>query len=97
LEASDDDLTFQIVKTDKYGNTICSGEQKFRTSVKEVFLLSDKVGDELEFSSETLYEIFTENGELLKSGNESEVNVSELSKGNYWVNYDNKTERFLKK
>ncbi len=88
---------FRICQTDKHGNIFCSAEKKYRTIVSEILLLSDKVGDELEFSSETFYEIYSEDGEFLKSGNESEVDVSELSKGNYWVHYDNKTEKFLKK
>ncbi len=88
---------FRICQIDKYGNKSCSPEEKYRTVVKEIFLLADKVGDELEFTSETLYEIYTEEGEFLKSGTASEVDVSELPKGNYWVNYDNKTELFVKK
>lgn len=88
---------FRVTQTDKYGKTVYSAEEKHRTMVKEIFLLSIKVGDELEFTAETFYEIYTEDGEFLKSGNESEVDVSELSKGSYWVNYDNKTERFVKK
>jgi len=88
---------FRICQIDKYGNMICSNEKKYRTNVREIFLLGEKVAEELEFSSETFYEIFNEDGEFIKSGSASEVDVSELAKGTYWVNYDNKTEQFIKK
>lgn len=88
---------FRVVQRDDHGNTICSQEEKYRTIVKEIFLLSDKVKDELEFTSETLYEVYTYEGELVMSGFDSAVDVSSLADGEYWVNYDNKTEIFVKK
>jgi len=88
---------YRVCQTDKHGNISCSAEKKYRTVVKEIFILSQKVGDELEFTYETLYEIYTEDGQLLLKGIDSDVDVSELPKGSYWVNYDNKTERFVKK
>lgn len=88
---------FRVIQTDKQGNTIFSPEEKYRTIVKEIFLLSDKVKDELEFTSETLYELYTYKGEFIEAGTASYVDVSSLAEGEYWVNYDNKTEMFVKK
>ncbi len=60
-------------------------------------LISSKVSDILKFSEETFYEIFDERGGFIRDGYGSEEDVSDLSKGKYWVNYDNKTEIFTKK
>ena len=88
---------FRVVQTDERGNTVFSSEGKYRTIVKEIFLVSGKVKNDLEFTSETLYEIFTYEGEFIRSGTDSSVDVSSLATGEYWVNYDNKTEIFVKK
>lgn len=87
----------RVIQTDKFGNTVYSDEEKYRTIVKEIFLESAKVNDELEFTAETMYEIYNSDGELLKSGVDSDVDLSGLEQGEYWVNYDNKTEKFIKK
>jgi len=49
------------------------------------------------FSDETQYEIYDYYGKLIKTGNSQEIKVSNLKKGIYFLNYDNKTETFTKK
>ena len=49
-----------------------------------------------ETSAETLYELYDQYGQLLKQGYGSTVDITDLPKGNYYLNYDNKTESFKK-
>ena len=53
--------------------------------------------DKITFSSPTLYEIYDEYGGIVFKGYGSEVNVAGIEKGRYYINYDNKMERFTKK
>lgn len=48
-------------------------------------------------SAETQYEIYDQYGNVVKKGFGSEVDVSNLQKGAYYLNYDSKMEEFLKK
>jgi len=49
------------------------------------------------FSGETKFEIFDYYGKLIKTGEGQEIKVGKLKKGKYFLNYDNKTETFIKK
>ncbi len=88
---------FRLVRTDESGADTYSKTVKIRSQNKELKLISSKVSDILKFSEETFYEIFDERGGFIRDGYGSEEDVSDLSKGKYWVNYDNKTEIFNKK
>ncbi len=56
-----------------------------------------KTKDVITFSTETNYEIFDYYGKLELKGRENKVSISSLKKGTYFINYDNKTEKFIKK
>ncbi len=56
-----------------------------------------KASQRLYFSRLTRYEIYDYYGKLVKTGNDTEVDVSKLKSGTYFLNYDNKTETFTKK
>jgi len=89
---------FRITYTDLIGNVVSSKLIKYNAiKVKEVFLTTQKVTEEIAFSGETAYEIFDEKGNFIMDGYGSKVNITELPKGKYWVNYDNKTEIVAKK
>ncbi|MFH0867111.1 MAG: hypothetical protein V1904_13020 [Bacteroidota bacterium] len=88
----------RISHSDLKGNTVYSKSVKFRSATaKEIFISSLKVTDAITFSGETAFEIFDEKGNFLLDGTGSEVSITELPKGKYWVNYDNKTEIVTKK
>ncbi len=55
-----------------------------------------KASDKIFFSTNTRYEIFNYYGKLMKTGNSNEVNITKLISGTYFLNYDNKTEIFIK-
>jgi len=89
---------FRISYIDEKENVIYSKAIKHRpSSVKEVFLTSIKVKEEILFTEETAYEIYDDIGNFIKDGYGINVSVSELPKGKYWINFDNKTELISKK
>jgi hypothetical protein len=44
-----------------------------------------------------MYEIYDQYGNIVKKGNGAKVDVSNLPKGNYFINYDSKMGEFTKK
>lgn len=89
---------FRISHTDQKGNTVYSKYVKYKLpTIKEVFISSLKVVDAINFSGETDYEIFDDKGDFLMDGTGEQVNITDLPKGKYYVNYDNKTEIVTKK
>lgn len=49
------------------------------------------------FSGETMYEIYDQYGGIVFKGYGSSINISGLSKGRYYLNYDNSQTEFVKK
>ena len=74
-----------------------SNEVQFKADVPEVTFTLDKTISKLDFSQETMYEIYNEFGNVVKKGVGSEVDISNLEKGVYYFNYDNKTDQFKRK
>ncbi len=56
-----------------------------------------KTSNKIYFSALTHFEIYDYFGKLIKTGTDTEVNVSKLKPGTYFLNYDNKTETFTKR
>lgn len=58
----------------------------------------EKAKDEIIFSSPTLYEIYDQYGNIVKRGHADRIDVSNLKKDLYYLNYDNKMgETFIKR
>lgn len=74
-----------------------SQPKTFRSGVGEVTFEPKKVGKEISFSAKTRYEIYDAYGNLVKKGLGDKIDCSNLTKGAYYLNYDNKNEKFLKK
>ena len=70
---------------------------KLQSKTPEVLLVKTTVDNQIDFSGETLYQIYDEKGVKMLSGTSASVDVSSLPSGKYWVNYDNKTELIKKK
>lgn len=81
---------------DKSKETV-SKEIKYTQPGKEIMIVTEKVKDRIAFTATTMYEIIDESGNLITSGSEKYIDTSELPKGKYFINYDNKTETFSKK
>lgn len=88
---------YRIIRNDINGNPVFSKVIKINGKSEELTLESSKVSDKLVFSNETMYEIYDMKGNFLSSGISYQVDVSDLEKGKYWVNFDNKSVNFTKK
>ncbi len=75
-----------------------SEQIKFRSMSPEVtFSPTNKVDKEIKFSAETLYEVWDQFGNIQKKGFGAKIDLSGLTKGIYFLNFDTKTEKFTKK
>lgn len=88
---------FRVKQIDYTGKPKPSQAAKFRSVAPEITFSPIKVSKEIIFTAETMYEIFDGFGNVVKKGFGSKVDVSNLSKGIYYINFDNKTDQFVKK
>ena len=73
----------------------------FKSEVSEVYKSPTKVKTTISFTSKgikskTHFEIFDAYGNVIKQGYNHMVNCTSLVNGLYYINYDNKTEKFIK-
>jgi hypothetical protein len=88
---------FRLKQVDYKKNPRYSAEVTVMSSKPEVTFSPSRVDDEITFSAPTMYEIYDAYGGIVFKGYGDKVKVSGLSKGKYYINYDNKMERFTKK
>jgi len=82
---------FRVKQIDYTGRPRMSQSTKYSDpSIPEAAIVCPKCKD-LEFSHETLFEIFDTYGNLVKKGFGKIIKVDNLKKGLYYVNYDSKT------
>jgi hypothetical protein len=91
----------RVAQIDHSGEKKPSNEVKFNAQVPEVKKSPEKVKTTIQFTAngipvETKYEIFDAYGNLVKKGFGSSVDCSNLVKGAYYINFDNKSEKFLR-
>ncbi len=92
----------RVVQTDHTGKKKPSQAVTFvNDKIKEPELSPKKVKNFIKFTAdgapvETKYEIYDAYGNIVKKGVGSEVDCSNLKKGAYYINYDNKNEKFIK-
>lgn len=72
-------------------------ELKHRATMAEITYSYTKPYTEIKFSAETMYEIYNNKGAIMGRGTATSVNVSALPMGDYYLNYDTKTETFKKR
>lgn len=91
------DNRFRIKQTDFKNKSRYSKEINALSTSPEVTFTPDKVDDVITFSAPTMFEIYDEFGGIVFKGFGETVKVTGLQKGKYYINYDNKMERFTKK
>ncbi len=79
--------------TPRYSNTKTFNDP----SIPEITFNPKKVSKDITFSNETLYEIYDQYGNIVKRGFASKVPCTNLKKGIYYFNFDNKIDNFIKK
>jgi hypothetical protein len=88
---------FRVKQTDHRGKPRYSFETKTTAVMPEItFQPGDgkKAADVITFSDATLYEIYNSFGNIVSKGVSKSVNVSNLEKGTYYLNYGTQTATF---
>ena len=88
---------FRLKQIDYRNKPRYSDEVKCNSTKGVVTFSPERVADIITFSAPTLYEIYDEYGGIVFKGYGNEINAGSLAKGHYYINYDNKMERFTKK
>jgi hypothetical protein len=89
---------YRVKQVDFSGQPKYSDAVKFRSMSPEITFSPLKADKEIMFTSETMYEIYDQYGNIVKKGFGGKVDISNLQKGAYFLNYDNKFgEKFVKK
>ena len=92
----------RVRQTDYSGQPRLSKPVDFMSEVPVITFAPIKVSKDISFVSsdksiETMYEIYDQYGNVVKRGFGSKVDASNLAKGGYFLNFDNKMEEFIKK
>jgi hypothetical protein len=95
----------RVRQTDYSGQPRLSKPVEFMSDLPEVEFAPIKASRDINFFAkgksdkpvETMYEIYDQYGNIVKKGFGSKVDVSNLPKGGYFLNYDNKMGEFVKK
>ena len=92
----------RVRQTDYSGQPRLSKPVDFTSEVPDISFAPVKVSKDISFVSldkpyETMYEIYDQYGNVVKRGFGSSVDASNLAKGGYFLNYDNKMGEFIKK
>ncbi|MDD2412734.1 MAG: hypothetical protein RBS19_06970 [Bacteroidales bacterium] len=89
---------FRIKQIDPNQNIVTYTKSvKVRTGNRNIIIQKGKIREKIVFSDKTHYEIYSIDGFLLLSGTGKEVDLKNLEKGDYWINYDINTEVFRKR
>ncbi len=89
---------FRIVKINGQNEEVVSREKQFSSyDQPKVEMKDKKVEDMLVFTRVTMYEIYDRDWKLLMQGRDRYVDVSDLPKGKYKINYGNTSGTFKKK
>jgi hypothetical protein len=92
----------RVRQTDYSGQPRLSRSVDFMSEVPIITFAPLKVAKEISFVAadkayETMYEIYDQYGNVVKRGFGSSIDASNLAKGGYFLNYDNKMGEFIKK
>jgi hypothetical protein len=88
---------FRIKQIDYTRKPRYSAEIRHRSMLPPVTFEPKKPSTEIVFSRETMYEIYDYFGNLVDKGFAARVDISNITKGDYFLNYGTKTETFKKK
>lgn len=88
---------FRVKQVDYSNKPRYSPSAKVMSVVAEVTFSPIKASKDITFSNETLFEVYDQYGNIVKKGFGTTIDVTNLEKGIYYLNYDNKMEQFIKK
>lgn len=88
---------YRVKYIEKGGNTIYSNVVEHSSNLPEVTFYPKRVSNKIYLSRNTEYEIIDGYGNVISKGSGKEIPCESLHEGVYYLNVDNKTEKFLKK
>jgi len=88
---------FRVKQVDYSGKPRYSQAARYQSDLGEIAFSPIKVKTELNFTGETLFEVYDSYGNIVKKGFGEKIDASNLKKGIYYLNYDNKVDNFMKK
>lgn len=91
------DNKYRVKQIDYTGKPRISPSTDFSSNIAAISIPNPRVKDKLEFTGETLYEIYDTYGNLVKKGFGQNIGVTNLKKGLYYINYDSKTGEVVNK
>jgi hypothetical protein len=83
---------YRVRQRDFTGKDNISRESSYRSQKQPVTFEPKKPDDKITFSAETLFEIFDMYGVLKRNGYGKVAEIKDLPKGDYFLNFDTKTE-----
>lgn len=87
---------FRIRYVNNHGKMFFSKEIVYFSDKESVSFFPKQVENSLTFSAQVKYEIHDEHNNLVMKGEGEQVDCATLRAGNYYMIYDNKTEKFSK-
>ncbi|MDX2188824.1 MAG: hypothetical protein SFY32_03080 [Bacteroidota bacterium] len=88
---------YRIKFVEKDGNVFYSKVVEFQSTLPEVTFYPKRVSNKIYLSRLADYEVIDGYGNVIVKGKGKEVVCEQLKEGVYYLNVDNKTEKFLKK
>ena len=88
---------FRVAQKSYEGDLRKSAICEVTSAVAPVTFRYDRKTKSINFSSETSFEMFNVYGQIVKRGRSGSVDCMALVKGEYYISYDSKTEKFMKK
>lgn len=88
---------YRIKYVDKDGSAFYSKIEEYQSILPEITFYPKRVSNKIYLSRGSDYEIVDEKGTVLNKGKGKEIPCETLKEGVYYLNVDNKTEKFLKK
>lgn len=88
---------FRVAQKTGDGDTKNSKNVEYSSSIEPVSVLYDKKQSTLVFTRETNYELYNVYGQIVKRGFGSKADLTSLPKNDYYISFDNSTEKFYRK
>lgn len=87
----------RVRQSDYRGESRTSAIVEYEGSEQPITFGPDKPREIITFSNDTGYEIFDEYGNLVKKGHSNRVDIANIEKGKYYLNYDHSFGETFKK
>jgi len=96
IQVHSGDNIYRIHQIDNSEKPRYSEKIHYKSKIKPVYLVSNKVTEELKFTAPTQFEIFDLYGNIIFDGFSDQVRLDDLLRGKYYVNFDNTIGEFTK-